>query len=74
MIEKISWPAFITKRPFPVTSVELYDHVADPLEMHNVVEKYPEVVAELKPKLMAWMPGPLSMASWMASAFRRAGI
>ncbi len=54
LLEKISWPAFITGKPFPTSELELYNLVTDPQELHNVAADNPKVVAELKAKLMAW--------------------
>jgi len=54
MLEKVSWPDFITGKHHPVPDTELFDLVADPLETHNVVAENPKVAAELKAKLMAW--------------------
>lgn len=55
LLEKVSWPAFIQGHFIPVTSnVELYDLEADPFGQHNVAEKYPEITADLKAKLMKW--------------------
>lgn len=54
LLEKVSWPAFITGTPVPVEETELYDLAADPLEERNVVADYPAVVEELRARLMAW--------------------
>lgn len=54
LLDKVSWPSFITGKHRPVDVLELYDLVADPLEKHNVVAKYPEIAADLKARLLAW--------------------
>ena len=36
------------------TSIELYDIPSDPVEAKNVAAAHPEVVARLKPELLAW--------------------
>ncbi len=54
LLEKVSWPAFITGKPVKITNMELYDLTADPAGMHDVVAEHPEIAAELKAKLMAW--------------------
>ncbi|MDA8430765.1 MAG: sulfatase [Geobacteraceae bacterium] len=57
LLDKVSWPKFITGKPRPIANVELYDLVADPLETRNVVAEYPKVAADLKARLMAWDAG-----------------
>jgi arylsulfatase A-like enzyme len=54
LLNKVSWPKFITGKPRPIDNVELYDLVADPLETRNVAAEHPEVAADLKARLMAW--------------------
>ena len=54
LLEKVSWRAFITGKPYPVPNMELYNLVVDPHEMHNVVAENPKVVARLKAKLLKW--------------------
>ncbi|MDA8417547.1 MAG: sulfatase [Desulfobacteraceae bacterium] len=54
LLEKVSWPGFITGTPVHIPDMELYDLIADPIQAHNVVDEHPKVVAELKAKLMEW--------------------
>jgi arylsulfatase A-like enzyme len=54
LLEKVSWPAFITGEFFPSVDMELYNLVTDPWEHNNVVAENPKIAAELKAKLMAW--------------------
>lgn len=56
--------------------VELYDIVADPLEMHNMKDSHPQVVAQLKQKLTEWKstlparPNPKNFSSLRNSTTR----
>ncbi len=54
LLEKISWWNFIAGTKFPVAAVELFDLSRDPLEQKNVAHEHPQVVAELKAKLLEW--------------------
>lgn len=54
LLEKVSWWNFITGTQFPIAEVELYDLKNDPMEQMNVAREHPEVVRELKAKLLAW--------------------
>jgi arylsulfatase A-like enzyme len=54
MLEKVSWPGFITGKHYPIVDVELYDLTSDPRETRNVAEENPKIVTDLKSKLMAW--------------------
>lgn len=57
---KLIYNQYAPKEP---DSWELYDLRNDPGERHNTLERNPEVVAKLKPRLLCWMkkqrtPGP----------------
>jgi arylsulfatase A-like enzyme len=54
LLEQVSWYGYITGVPLKYGDVELYDIISDPNERTNVAEKFPEVVATLKAKLMEW--------------------
>jgi arylsulfatase A-like enzyme len=54
LLENISWWNFISGKKFPVEAVELFDLVRDPLEQKNVAKEYPQVVEQLKAKLLEW--------------------
>jgi arylsulfatase A-like enzyme len=54
LLEKVSWFRFLTGHKIPTIEVELYDLVADPFELRNVVAENPEIAAQLKSKLLAW--------------------
>jgi len=54
LLETISWWHFISGQKFPVDAVELYNLADDPLEQKNVAEDHPQVVAQLKRKLLEW--------------------
>lgn len=54
LLENISWWNFISATRFPISEVELYDLVRDPLEQKNVAGQYPKVVEELKARLLEW--------------------
>jgi arylsulfatase A-like enzyme len=53
-LEKVSWFGFITGRRIASTDVELFDLVADPLELHNVAAEHPDIVTDLKGRLLKW--------------------
>jgi arylsulfatase A-like enzyme len=54
LLEKVSWYKYLTNQSVPVPAIELYDLLADPFELKNVATEHPEIVADLKPRLLAW--------------------
>ncbi len=54
LLAKVSWWGFISGQANAIESRELYDLKHDPLEKENVLEKHPEVAANLMDKLQAW--------------------
>ncbi|HBA73113.1 MAG: hypothetical protein A2X82_18070 [Geobacteraceae bacterium GWC2_55_20] len=54
ILEKVSWWRFITGTLQPVEELELYDLKNDPGEYINVAHKHPNIVAQLKSKLLDW--------------------
>jgi arylsulfatase A-like enzyme len=50
----VSWYSFITASPLTFPEAELFDLAADPMETRNVADRYPEVVRDLKARLLAW--------------------
>jgi len=54
LLAKVSWWDFISGQTHATEARELYDLKNDPLEKVNVIEKYPEMAANLMDKLQAW--------------------
>lgn len=54
LLEKVSWPGFVMGKHLPVVAEELYNLVSDPRETRNVAAENPEIVADLKARLLAW--------------------
>jgi arylsulfatase A-like enzyme len=54
LLEKVSWYSFITNSSIHYDEVELYDIIADPMEQRNVARNNPQVVNDLKPRLLEW--------------------
>lgn len=54
LLQKVSWPAFLSGREQELPEVELYDLKNDPSETTNVAFANPEVVERLKEKLLSW--------------------
>ena len=50
----MSWWTHLTGEPLERPAWELYDLAADPDEQVNVAEQHPEVLADLKARLLAW--------------------
>lgn len=51
---EVSWYSYITARQLSFAELALFDLKADPRETTNVADRYPEVVADLKARLLAW--------------------
>lgn len=54
ILERVSWWRFITDKVQPVEELELYDLKNDPDEKNNLAKVRPEVVAQLKGRLLEW--------------------
>jgi len=54
LLEQVSWYGFITGSPLQYGDVELYDSLADPFDRQNVATQHPQVVTDLKARLLAW--------------------
>jgi arylsulfatase A-like enzyme len=54
LLEKVSWYGFITGKALQYGDLELYDIIADPAQLTNVASRNPQVVNELKAKLLEW--------------------
>ncbi len=51
---QVSWWTYLSGSVVIRPEWELYDLEADPLELRDVHEQHPEVLAELQPRLLAW--------------------
>jgi len=54
ILEKVSWWKNFPVTPPVLFDEELYDMTKDPYEQHNVAKDNPEVVQQLKTKLLLW--------------------
>ncbi|WP_214171589.1 sulfatase [Citrifermentans pelophilum] len=54
LLEKVSWYGFITGKALQYGDLELYDIIADPAQLTNVADRNPQVVNDLKARLLAW--------------------
>jgi hypothetical protein len=54
LLEEISWWHFISGKKFPIEPFELYDLTRDPMEQKNVAKEHPDIVENLKTKLLEW--------------------
>lgn len=50
-LEKISWWQFISGKKINFPEAELYNLIEDPMEVNNVIDKFPDIAKEFKSKV-----------------------